>query len=203
MKKILKISDFFFLGFAILALLSCTYPAKTKSKSQGFDPAAIKTIGLLPITYDKAYAPPLPSDLSGTDLSTMIRRQFETQLVQKGYLVKFMDYPEGINTDERFDPLKIEPSILAGSSSSETDGLMQIHVTFHFGIYATERSSEEGPFSQIYLNATGRLIDSSEPSEIWQGTGRARPIQSADFSTRLNYAVYTLAQGVLKTFPDR
>jgi len=203
MEKIFKNSSLFISGMAILVLSSCTLPDSKVKGPGSFDPVAIKTIALFPITYDQAYAPPLPTDLSGTDLSTRIRLQIEKNLAGKGYVVKPTAFPSGKGTYENSDPLKIDPLILVRSSPLETDGLMQVHVTFHFGINPTQRSSDEGPFSEIFLNATGRLIEKASAAEVWRGNGRARPIKSADFSTRLNYAVYTLVQGLLKTFPGR
>lgn len=145
----------------------------------------------------------MPTDLNGMDLSKLLVRQISRVLSKKGYKLKEEDFLSEIPKDESFSPLKIKPSTLARSISADADGLLQIHVTFHFGINPTERSSNEGPFSQIHLNASARLIDKNGPREVWQKSGRARSLNSADFHNRLNYAVFTLANGLFENFPDK
>ena len=202
MKNISKTSALLLVSFTIFALSACSSPNRSRPVHQGFDAAKIRTIALLPITYDQAYTPPLPQDLKGTDLSDIIRRKIEDHLVEKGYMVHPIAFPATAEIDPLSGPLKIDPLILAENCPCETDGLMQIHVTFHYGINPIERSPDPDFPSQIYLNATARLIDKTNSIELWRGQGRARPFQSLDFHQRLRYAVRTLVQGLLKNFPS-
>ncbi len=202
-KTLFKVSVFSFLGLTLLALLSCATPKKTDNIPSDHDLASITTIGLFPITYAEGYSAPLPTDLKGMDLSSMIIRQIEKVLSQKGYKLSSLNFPTEIVEDQNSVPLKSKPSSLAGTYSQDVDGLMQVHVTFHFGINPTERSSDEGPFSRIYLNATAQLFEKNGQKEVWRKSRRSRPLYSANFPTRLNYAVYTLANGLFETFPDK
>ena len=223
-----------FLITVIPALLSCTTPSKVDSFSPDFNPAVINTIGLFPITYDKAYPPPLPSRMKGRDLTRMITRQVEKVFTQKGYGMRLIDLPakiliadqssplktemvltsEGYQTrlrelpaeiviDDHIVPFRIKPAPLAKNCPPDIDGLLQIHVTFHFGINSTERSGNDGPSNRIYLNARARLIEKKGPTEVWRKSGSARPFNSGEFTNRLNYAVYTLVKGLFENFPDK
>ena len=203
MKYISKTSGFLFVSFTIFALSACSYPNGSKPVLQGFDAAKIQTIALFPVTYDQAYTPPLPQDLNGMDLSEIISRKIQNNLAEKGYTVQPIAFPAEVEADPLSGPLKISPLTLAENCSCKTDGLMQIHVTFHFGINPIERSHDENFSSQIYLNATARLIDKANSIELWRGQGRARPYQSPDFFQRLRYAVNSLVKGLLENFPSR
>ena len=201
--RLLKPTCSVFLTLVLLLLLSCATPKTDDTFSQDFDPTVINTIGLFPITYDKSYPPPMPNHLNGRNLSTMLTRQIEKVLSQKGYKLKLIDLPPETVIDDHLGPLKLEPAALAENCPPELDGLMQVHVTFHFGINLTERSGDKGPFTRIYMNAIARMIDKKGPEEVWRKSGRARPFASKNFSNRLNYAVFTLANGLLENFPDK
>jgi hypothetical protein len=233
-KRLLKPLLSVFLISVIPALLSCATPSKVEKFSPDFNPAVINTIGLFPITYDKAYPPPLPSDIKGRDLSRMITRQVEKALTQKGYGMRLVDLPAKIFTDDQSGPIKTEmvltpkgyetrlkglpteividdhlvpfkinPAPLAKNCPPDIDGLLQIHVTFHYGINSKERSGNDGPLNRIYLNAIARLIDKNGPTEVWRKSRSARSFVSGNFTNRLNYAVYTLVEGLFGNFPSK
>jgi hypothetical protein len=198
-----KTAGLCFLALAFLTLCSCASPRKADYVARDFNPASIKTIGIFPITYDKKYPPPFPQDTEGRHLSTLISRGIERVLTEKGYKLQPLEFPAEILKDENFVPLKVQPSVLTGNDYSGVDGLMQIHVTFHYGIEPRDRSSDNESHSRININATARLIDVKRSEELWRDGGRARPITSTSFTSRLNYATYTLAEGLFKTLPDK
>jgi hypothetical protein len=133
----------------------------------------------------------------------LISRGIERVLTEKGYKLQPLEFPTEILENESVKPLKIQPAALTGTNFPDVDGLMLVHVTFHHGISVWERSSDEGPYSRIYIFATARLIDVKKSEEIWRDEGRARPFYSVSFFSRLNYAVFTLTNGLFETLPAR
>jgi hypothetical protein len=143
----------------------------------------------------------LPATIYIADQSGPLKT--EMVLTPEGYETRLRDLPAEIVIDDHLVPFKIKPAPLAKNCPPDIDGLLQIHVTFHFGINLNERSGNDGPFSRIYLNAIARLIDKKGQTEVWRKSGNARPFNSGNFTTRLNYAVYTLVKGLFENFPDK
>lgn len=199
----LHVAGFSFIGLALLFLFSCSSPKATEVMPQNNTLGPLTTIGLFPITYEKDYPPPMPSDVEGMDLSKMITRHVEKVLSNKGYAVKKVDFPTELDKDAPFVSLEITPTALAANCPPELDGLLQIHVTFYGGISENDRNSFVDSVSPISLDATARLIDRKGLKEVWRNKGKAEPFNSGEFSNRLNFATYSLAGSLFETLPSK
>lgn len=169
------------LAFAFTVLTACASAPKGESLfiSPDFRQQEIRSIALLPVTFDERYDPPF-----GLDLAREIESRAASVLEEKGYRVSRPSAPE--------------------SGSGVSAAALAIHVDF---LFITETYDDITPPPVIDIEAAGRLVSETTGEVLWRdrGVGKVggaggdrirRPISAQ------NLALTLLVENLLDSLPE-
>ena len=180
------------LTISLLVLSACAQPRKARFLAD-FDPAAITTIALLPVTYNADCDQP-----PNFDLGRAIRQSARKELQNKGYQVLFVGKHYGGIAP--FPPKTLQ--LPDDAQNVEADAFLLIHVNSHMGIELGESRDIDPtmPTATIYADA---LLTQRQPlrklgSDSSEGSNRMEILNQKFIA---DDAASQLASHLLSTLP--
>ena len=149
------------LAISLLVLSACAQPREARFLAD-FDPAAITTIALLPVTYNADCDQP-----PNFDLGRAIRQHVRKELQNKGYQVLFMGKHYGGIAP--FPPKVFQ--LPDEARNIEADTFLLIHVNSHLGIDLGESRERDPMMPTATIYADGLLAQRQPLRKLWCDSG--------------------------------
>lgn len=145
------------LAISLLVLSACAQPREARFLAD-FDPAALTTIALLPVTYNADCDQP-----PNFDLGRAIRQHARKELQNKGYQVLFVGKHYGGIAP--FPPQTLQ--LPDGAQNVEADAFLLIHVNSHMGIELGESRQLDSMMPEATIYADALLTQRQPLRKLW------------------------------------